>query len=383
MRILYGVHGYGRGHATRALALLPYLARRHQMLVVAGGDAYSAIWPEFPVARVPTFSFAYGPGTGRRSNWHTLRRNVAAVLDLLLRGPIFEMVRDMVREFAPDVIISDAEPWTHHVAAALRIPRISLDHVGILRHGRLPIPWGDRWAAGLDGFCYRTLVGRPERVIVSSFYEVPIRDPNVRLVGTLPRPAVRDLKPWRGEHLLVYFNRGHEQLGPVQLAALQDVGCPAHIYGTERQGRQGRLTFFPPSNLPFLEDLASCRAVLSTAGNQLVGEAIYLGKPVLVVPEHSVEQRLNAAAVERLQIGMRLRPREFTAERIRLFLSRMDCYTAQLQRHARDGLSETLTLLVQFLTELASAAAIPLPSRERADRSLPANLTLPETGAPP
>ena len=36
MRIVYGIHGYGRGHATRALGVLPELRQRHEVLGLAG-----------------------------------------------------------------------------------------------------------------------------------------------------------------------------------------------------------------------------------------------------------------------------------------------------------------------------------------------------------
>jgi uncharacterized protein (TIGR00661 family) len=355
MRILYGVHGYGRGHATRTLALLPYLAQQHQLLILAGGDAYSAIWPDFPVIRIPTLGFAYGRGSGQRSNWQTVRRNLPGVFDLMLHGPVFDMVRGVVRDFAPDLIVSDAEAWTHHVASTLGIPRIGIDHIGILAYCRPPIAWHDRLEASLDTLCYRMLTGRPDRIIVSSFYSAPPRRPGVCVVGTLPRQAVRDLTPSRGDHLLVYFNRAEAQLDARMLQALEGVGCPVHVYGTGRRGRRGRLTFLSLSNLPFLEDLARCRAVISTAGNQLMGEAIYLGKPVLVMPERCVEQRLNAAAVERLQIGMRVTCREFTAERIRFFLDRENLFTANTRRHVRDGLPEALAAVERFLRELVPA----------------------------
>jgi uncharacterized protein (TIGR00661 family) len=353
MRILYGVHGYGRGHATRALAILAELARKHQLLVLSGGDGYSAIWPDFPVSRIPTLGFAYGRSSGKRSNWQTFRRNLPGVLDLVLRGPVFEMVQGMVRDFAPDVIISDAEAWTHHVAASLRIPRISFDHIGIMEYCRPPIEWQDQLESRIDRFCYRMLVGQPDRIIISSFYDAPPRRAGVRVVGTLPRQAVREMTPRRGDHLLVYFNQGHLQCSPAILRVLEKLGCPVHLYGTNLRGQRGRLRFLPTSSLPFIEDLASCRAVLSTAGNQLVGEAIYLGKPVLVMPERCVEQRLNAAAVERLGIGMRITREQFSVERTRLFLDHVDRYAQNMRRHLRDGLHEALEAIETNLAELA------------------------------
>src|SRR5262245_19134542 len=100
-------------------------------------------------------------------------------------------------------------------------------------------------------------MGQPDRALVSSFYPVPPRRPEIKVVGTLLRKAVRDLSPRRGEHLLAYFNQGKDQLLPPILDALAGAGRPAHVYGSDRRGQEGPLTFLPLSNLPFLEDLAS------------------------------------------------------------------------------------------------------------------------------
>ncbi|MCI0684522.1 MAG: hypothetical protein L0Y71_20615 [Gemmataceae bacterium] len=365
MRILYGVHGYGRGHATRTLAVLPHLAARHQILVLTGGDAYETISPDWPCVPIPTLGFVYSRGSGQRerSNWHTLRRNLPALLDLKWGGPTLDLVCQVARDFGPDVIISDAETWTHHAGAALGIPRISFDHIGILAYCRPPVAWSDALEAHFDGWCYRQLMGQPQRVLISSFYPAEPRCSGVHVVGALPRQAVRELVPSTGDYLLAYFNRGADQLHPALLDALDGVGCPVRVYGSPRRGRQGRLTFLPPSNVPFLEDLAGCRAVVSTAGNQLVGEAIFLGKPMLVVPERCVEQRMNARAVERLRIGMCAAPRRVTAQRLRAFLDKADVFAAKLRQCVSDGLNDALAALDQFLHELGGNGAAQAQAR--------------------
>jgi uncharacterized protein (TIGR00661 family) len=366
MRLLYGVHGYGRGHATRALGVLPHLASLHEIMVLAGGDAYDAIGLDFPVVRIPTFGFAYnrGPGARQRSNWQTLRRNLPGLLDVKFGGPTFQMVCGLVEDYGPDVVIADAESWTHHAAAALNIPRISFDHIGILAHCRPRIEWRDRIEAAFDAWIYRRLMGHPDRIIVSSFYTAPPRSPEVQVVGTLPRQPVRELAPTRGNYLLAYFNKGNEQITPQLLDALDSVGCPIHLYGCSRRGRRGNISFLAPSGLPFLEDLAGCRGVVSTAGNQLVGEAIFLGKPMLVMPEHCVEQRLNAAAVRRLGIGMRVSLNKINARRLRSFLDRADEFAANTRRHARDGLPEALASIERFLRELVPQRGQSLQANE-------------------
>ena len=45
-----------------------------------------------------------------------------------------------MRAFEPDLVISDAEPFTHQAAAALGVPRIGFDHFGILSHCRPTAP---------------------------------------------------------------------------------------------------------------------------------------------------------------------------------------------------------------------------------------------------
>jgi len=60
---------------------------------------------------------------------------------------------------------------------------------------------------------------------------------------------------------------------------LRQLDIPVVIYGTPYRGKVDNLDFRAPSNEWFVHDLAHCRAVLCTAGNQLTGEAIHLGKP--------------------------------------------------------------------------------------------------------
>src|SRR5262249_51453416 len=160
------------------------------------------------------------------------------------------------------------------------------------------VPSRDRLRWFRDVYAYRLVVGRPDRVIVSSFYSAPVRSPKVRLVGPVLRREVLRMRPTRGDFLLAYLNQGESQLVPRVERALRSLDIPVVLYGCGGRGKDGNIDFRAPAHMGFLEDLAACRAVFSTAGNQLVGEAIHLGKPMLVMPEHTVEQRVNALAIE-------------------------------------------------------------------------------------
>jgi UDP:flavonoid glycosyltransferase YjiC (YdhE family) len=92
--------------------------------------------------------------------------------------------------------------------------------------------------------------------------------------------------------------------------------------------------------------------VLSTAGNQLVGETMHLGKPILVVPEPSLEQRVNADAVVRLGIGDALPQTGLNACAISAFLANEARYREATRRHARDGRADALEALDEFARQL-------------------------------
>jgi uncharacterized protein (TIGR00661 family) len=353
MRIAYGVHGYGRGHATRALSVLQSLCLRHEVQIFAGGDAYDTLQAYFPVQRVPCLGFGYKGG--RRSHFQTLRRNLPALLDLVRGGPGVDEVAEAMRRFEPDAVVCDAEPWTRVAARRLRVPAIGFDHFGILVHCRVGLPLRDWFASFVDRLLYRCLLGDSERVLVSSFFGAEPRRQGVQVVGPLLGEQVRRLAPVRGQHLLAYFNQGSAQLSLQALDVLAGLGLEVRLYGLGRVGSLGQLTFRPAHREVFLEDLASCRAVLSTAGNQLMGEAMACAKAILAVPESTVEQRLNAREIVRLGIGETLPLDGLCADSIWGFLGRAEAYAERARSLARDGQSEAVAWLERWLVELSKS----------------------------
>ncbi len=359
LRILYGVHGYSRGHATRAAAVLSELTRRHEVLIFAGADAYELLKSNFDVQPIDSLRFYYGV-EGRISPTITAQRNLPLVADMMLYGRRSRELDARVRAFAPDVAISDAEPWTHRVAYRLDIPRVGFDHFGIMVHCKVPFAPGDRAKSALDRFAYRLLTGQPERVLISSFYDAPALRPGTKVIGPLLREEVHALRTEEpADHLLVYLNNGAFQLTPPLFSALEGLNLPIKLYGCPAREPHGLIEFRPPAGRAFLEDLARARAVISTAGNQLVGEALYYGRPLLVLPEGTVEQRMNAEAVVRLGVGETARFDDLGTERILRFLAAAPGYEANARAQAKDGREDALRLLEGWIEELGRQKAKP------------------------
>jgi uncharacterized protein (TIGR00661 family) len=351
MRIAYGVHGYSRGHATRALSVLPDLTRRNEVLLFAGGDAYQPLSSRYRVIEVPALGFHYRGG--RRSNWRTLANNLPLLGDLFGGGEAQRRVLQELTDFQPDVVISDAEPWTAKAAAKLKLPRISFDHFGVMVHCRPKLLGLDRIKSLVDRAVYLMLYGVADRCLVSSFYNLPAVSGRARVIGPVLRDEVHQVQASPGDHLLVYLNQGHVQLTARVAEALQGLPCEVRVYGSGPNQPVANLRFCGFDNRGFLQDLASARAVVCTAGNQLVGEALHFGKPLLVLPERSVEQRLNAQAVAELGVGEVSSLEQLDRQTLIAFLRSASRYAAVARTYARDGRKDAVEVLEQWFRDLA------------------------------
>ena len=351
MRIAYGIHGYGRGHSSRALAVLPELAARHDVLLFAGGDAHKALSADYTVVRLPVFKYELKPD-GRRSKARTLLRGMAKLRDLRRCGPALEMTCEALADFGPDVVLSDSEPWTHWAARRMGLPRISFDHYAVLVLCEWPMSRWGRLVCWTESAVYRWMMAAPsDRYVIASFYAPPARREGVCVVGPVLRDVVKEVTPERGDSLLVYFSHGHVHFTPRIEQALRELDLPVLVYGTGREGADGNLDFRPPSNT-FVDDVAASRAVFATAGNQLISECVHLRKPLLLMPEDCLEQRLNATAIERMGIGMRTSRRGVTAEQLRAFLDNVPRYAESFPDVTSGGQPRAVEAIERYAAEL-------------------------------
>lgn len=370
-RILYGVQGEGRGHASRSLQIIQWLrARGHQVKVLTGGDALQVLRGHgLDLQKVPLLRYRFRPD-GTLDPWRTLRENLGAALGLFCgRGRRYGYVSATVREFRPSLIISDFEPYLSRLAPRLRIPLLAIDHQHFLTESVLPAlaGWQKALALKLYQIGTRLLAGRPDRIITSSFWHFPRKQASRAIfVGPFIPGNLKRLRDTGGDgSVTVYLKQ------PAYLGAL----LPA--FAARPQTRFRIFSHWPspaPAGLPanleligidrdaFLAQLARGSALLTTAGNQVIGEAIYLRKPVLAFPEPEVlEQELNAAALRLSGYGDALRLEEFSAHRWDDFVARLPGFRARLRegmRNARgyDGRRAALRALRGFLREVSRAA---------------------------
>ncbi len=269
--VALAANGEGFGHASRMVSMVQELHGSYKLVLYAppaverfvrgklGIDLSAAV----DFVPVPAFELCR---EGERVRYmKSIRRNLGLVASL--PRLLVHLRRDM-RARGLSCLVSDFEPISTLAATALGIPVLQVNHPGVVHKSHSIMP--DAIMAKLTA---TLMMGRYDKRILVCFYDGD--------AGPVLRREIARQEPTCGEHIVVSVKREYRA---EVLACLEDQ--PA-----------GRVLVYPEANekLPYEKALASCMAVITSAGHQTLSEAICLGKPVFAIPQRGqFEQRLNA-----------------------------------------------------------------------------------------
>jgi len=341
VRILYGVVGEGMGHAIRSRVVLDELARHHELQVVVSGRAHDYLktieTDRLGVNRIWGLSIVYEDNQVR--NFRTLLANVKGAL---VKGGWPENIRaffDIAERFRPEVVISDFESWSHLFGKVQGLPVLSIDNQQIVARCDLApaVVSGHEADFQLTRAIVKAKLPGCFHYLVTTFFHPPVVKPRTTLVPPILRPQVLEARPEDGGHLLVY--QTSTSYGDL-LEHLRRAGVECRIYGVrrgiEKEERDGKLRFMPFSDTGFVEDLRTARGVVANGGFTLLGEAVYLRRPVLSVPVgKQFEQVVNARYLELEGYGVMAD--EVTGPVLGDFLARAPDLRRKLAGYHQDG----------------------------------------------
>jgi uncharacterized protein (TIGR00661 family) len=336
VKIFYGICGEGMGHCGRSIALVERLiSLGHAVTIFTFAHAFQLLT-----------NSGYRP---HRIHGLQFRERINGGVDplgsLANFGQFFRHRReslDLIRQLAlaerPDLFITDFEPLTALAAASLNVPSVSVDN----QHRFCQPLGGDfplylRIYARLAGAFVRSWIRGPRLRIVAVFHECP-PSRHYQRVEALVRDRIARLRPTTGDHILLY---GRGELGKRLAQVASTVAEQFIAYGCDGVDAPN-IVFKPPNYDQFAADLASCKAVLCSGGQQLISEARFFGKPMLIVPiplQH--EQEINARFAQRDGIGEYCPLSQLSRERIMESFSRR---TRAAQRPA-NGVDHCLELM--------------------------------------
>jgi len=354
--------GEGRGHATRISTLVERLGDDHDIVVYTSADALAFLrshlgdrHPQVRLEEIPGVVFQY---TGGRLD---VLRSISTGLDYQARqlGPLVDRLIGELDAFGADLAITDFEPALPRAAGRLGIPLVSIDHQHfLLAYDLDALPWSLQWNAWFMSHAVWMYVSEAADTVVSAFFRPPLRRgwEHVVQVGPLLRREVLAARP-RDEGFVLSYLRRHTPFSAIE--SLADCGLPVRVYGLGHREHVGNCSFHAVDDRRFVEDLAACRCLVSAAGNQLIGEALHLGKPMLVLPEraHS-EQLMNSHFLAAMGCGEFTLLEEVTGELVRSFLSGLDRFAPALAavRGRMDGTADVLRVIEHRLAQQRPAA---------------------------
>jgi uncharacterized protein (TIGR00661 family) len=283
--------------------------------------------------------------------------NVPDLAEAVTRWPT--NVRDLYDTadgFGPDAVVTDCESFVALFAIRHGLPLLSIDHIHAIdrcRHdpGLLRGHEAELWRS-------RDLVGakvpNASHYIITTFFYPLLLEPRTTLVPPILRPEILAARSEPGDHVLAYLPPGQERLA----TSLVETGVSCRIHGLRPKLRtdavEGSVTFRAFDESVFIDDLRTARAVVAYGAFTLLSEAVYLGKPSLVIPSAGhFGHLLNALYLQKLGYGQ-YEP-ELTKPALDGFLGRLDEYREGLARYDQDGNRAALDTVQRVLAETATA----------------------------
>jgi uncharacterized protein (TIGR00661 family) len=347
MNILYGVPSEGMGHATRSKVLIDFLlSENHNVQIVSSDKAFTMLNKSFPnrVHEIKGFHFAF-KGT-RVSKMDTFMLNLKAGPRNFLHN--FSQFMQLEKKFVPNLVITDFESFAYYYAKLHNIPIISIDNIQAVDRFKLaiPIPADIKPNFNLAKNIVKAKVPSCNHYFVSSFFAAECRKKNTSIVPPIVRQQIIAAKTSINNHILVYQSTGSSE-------SIKDIfkDLPHEnfmVYGFNKNEKEGNVTLKTFSEDGFINDLATCKAVIANGGYSFISEAIYMHKPIFSFPlKGQFEQFLNAAYIEQCGYG-----RHFTSistDNLKAFLYDLNSFQKNLQHYKQDGNKELFRTVQEYL----------------------------------
>jgi uncharacterized protein (TIGR00661 family) len=296
-KFVLAVQGEGRGHMTQAISMYEMLTEAgHTVCAVVLGSSGNRDVPSFffskincPVIKLQSPNFVADKSNKSISLTKSILHNVQKI------GTFRKSLRAidvLMKEHQPDVVINFFDLLTGLYFRYFNPPSqmVCIAHQYIYLHGDFEFPEGRRLDRMLIRFYTRLTAYGSSKNLALSFYKIHTHDNDVVVVPPLLRKEIFDLKTSRKDYYLVYLvNNGYfeellewHKLNPdVELHCFTDQ--PETIHSKYEFDRE-KLFVHALNDKLFLEMMSQAKGLASTAGFESVCEAMYLGKPVLMVP---------------------------------------------------------------------------------------------------
>lgn len=307
-KFLFVVQGEGRGHFTQAIAVAEVLTEAgHEITAVLVGSGTNREIPDFVRKCIPApFIRFESPNFSTDVNSRSIRLG-KSIWNTLYRFSYYQksmkQISETIASYAPDMVINFYEPLAGFSKKwhGWKTPLVAIAHQYVYLHPEFRFPAG---AGKIEQYYIRlytklTALGANALLALSFYPFSKAYHKNIKIAPPLLRSGIRAQESYEGNHYLIYLvNAGyiesvidwHKKYPETIIHCFTD----SKMIRGSWQVSEG-LTFHSLDDTRFLRYLSSAKGVMTTAGFETVCEAMYLAKPVLMVPvEGHFEQWCNA-----------------------------------------------------------------------------------------
>jgi len=296
-KYLLVVQGEGRGHMTQALSMYDLLIEEgHIVCAVILGSGGKREIPDFffdkikaPIIQLQSPNFVSDKKNKSINILKSVTNNFCKINTF---RKSLKTIDKLIKEHKPDVVINffDLLMGLYFRFYKPRTKMVCIAHQYIYFHPDFEFPNGfffDRMA--IKYFTKLTSKGSCKNIALS-FYKIHTHSDHVTVVPPLLRKEIFDLLPGSEDYYLIYLvNNGYyeeiiewHKLNPaIELHCFTD---KLESLLSTYPYRNEKLHVHAINDKLFLEKMSQSRGLASSAGFESVCEAMYLGKPVLLVP---------------------------------------------------------------------------------------------------
>lgn len=317
MKFIFIVQGEGRGHMTQAISLYNILTQAgHVVSHVIVGKSKRRALPSFfsdkidcPISRLDSPNFIADKNNKSVRFWKTIFLNIWRIRTFLRS---IQKIDTLVKEENPDTIVNfyDFLSGFYFLVKRPKVRHVAIAHQFLLSHSSFEFPRGrifDKQSILLGN---KLAAYRAQTILSLSFQSLE-NEPSKRLFVAPPllRSAIQEQTITSEDHFLIYMvNHGYSS--QVKEFHQKHPEIPLHCFWDKSDAPKelkidDTLTFHRLDDTKFISYMASCRGFLTTAGFESVCEAMYMGKPVLMVPvQGHYEQACNALDAKKAGAGV-------------------------------------------------------------------------------
>lgn len=358
MKFLFVVQGEGRGHMTQAISLSEILrSEGHEVVHVLVGKSKRREVPQFffqkiksPVTLFESPNFVVDTGNKKIQIWRSM------FINFFLLGAFIKsirLIRRIVKDSQPDVIINFYEllAGLYFIFCRPKVKYFCVGHQFLLLHPEFQFPEGhkiDHWLMNI----YTWIISfHAKKLLALSFRPLPdVAKKKVYIVPPLLRPEVTRLIPENHNFILGYMlNSGYAE--DIKKWHIANPDTELHFFWDQKDVPENlaitpKLVLHRINDNKFLQMMSQCAGFSSTAGFESICEAMYLGKPIMMVPTYGhFEQACNALDASIAGAGFKSDTFDLTA--LQDYIPKHKDISVEFRNWADSAKSRFLDLLTQ------------------------------------